>query len=237
MTEKLSLILIPGLLCTADLWRDQIAGLADLADIIVADHTQDDNMPAIARRILASAPEKFALAGLSMGGYLALEIMRQAPERVSHLALLASRPLADNEEERRKREDFIRLAEQGTTFRGVTRSLLPSLIHPSRLDDEALTSRIFKMAEDTGREAFIRQERALLSRQPLTHILGDIRCPTLVLAGAEDGLIPTLVQREMAVDIPTAQYVELSTCGHLPTMERPEETTEHMRRWLVRKAD
>ena len=237
MTEKPSLVLIPGLLCTADLWRDQIAGLADLADIIVADHTVDDNMPAIAAQILKAAPETFALAGLSMGGYLALEIMNQAPERVSRLALLASRPLADTPEDRRKREDFIRLAEQASTFHGVTRSLLPVLIHPSRLEDEELTTRIFKMAEDTGRDAFIRQERALLSRQPLTHILDDIRCPTLVVAGAEDRLIPTLLQREMAVNIPTAQYVEISTCGHLPTMERPEETTEHMRRWLARKPE
>tara|TARA_R110002072_G_scaffold161111_2_gene312586 strand:- start:230 stop:943 length:714 start_codon:yes stop_codon:yes gene_type:complete len=237
MTEKHSLVLIPGLLCTADLWRDQVAALSDIAAITIADHTQDDNMPDIARRILESAPPRFALAGLSMGGYIALEIMRQAPERVTHLAIMDARAVGDTPEDRQRRIDFIRLVEQGSAFKGVTRSLLPTLIHPSRLEDDALTSRIFKMAEDVGKEAFLRQERALLEREELTSILGTIKCPTLVLAGAEDKLIPPRIQREMAVEIPTAQYVEISTCGHLPTMERPDETTEYMRRWLARTSE
>ena len=234
MTEKHSLVLVPGLLCTADLWRDQMIALSDIADITIGDHTQDDNMSAIAERILASAPERFALAGLSMGGYVVLEIMRQAPERVTHLAIMDSRAGADTPEDRQKRIDFMKLVEQGSAFKGVTRSLLPILIHESRIEDEELVARIFKMAEDVGKEAFLRQERALLDRAVLTDMLKTITCPTLVLAGADDKLIPAKIQREMAVEIPTAQYVEIPNCGHLPTMEEPELTSKYMRHWLAR---
>ena len=234
MTEKHSLVLIPGLLCTADLWRDQIEALDDVADITVADHTRDDTMSAIARRLLSDAPERFALAGLSMGGYIALEVMRQAPERVTHLAIMDSRAVADSPEDRQRRLDFIKLVEKGSAFKGVTRSLLPILIHESRLKDEELIARIFKMAEDIGKEAFLRQERALLDRDVLTDMLRTISCPTLILAGADDKLIPPKLQRAMAVEIPTAQYVEIPNCGHLPTMEEPELTSKHMRHWLAR---
>jgi len=234
MTEKHSLVLVPGLLCTADLWRDQITALSDIADITIGDHTQDDSMPAIAERILTNAPERFALAGLSMGGYIVLEMMRQAPERITHLAIMDSRAVADTPEDRQKRIDFMKLVEQGSAFKGVTSSLLPALIHPSRLDDDDLIARIFKMAEDIGKDAFIRQERALLAREVLWDTLKTITCPTMVLAGADDKLIPTKIQREMAVEIPTAQYVEIPICGHLPTMEEPEITSKYMRYWLQR---
>ncbi|MDF2368300.1 alpha/beta hydrolase [Sneathiella sp.] len=211
-----------------------MASLSDIADITVGDHTQDDNMPAIAERILANAPKKFALAGLSMGGYVVLEMMRQAPERITHLAIMDSRAVADTPEDYQRRLDFIKLVEQGSAFKGVTRSLLPTLIHESRLEDEDLINRIFKMAEDIGKEAFLRQERALLDRAVLTDMLKTITCPTLVLAGADDKLIPPKLQRAMAVDIPTAQYVEILNCGHLPTMEEPEITSKYMRHWLAR---
>ncbi|USG59660.1 alpha/beta hydrolase [Sneathiella marina] len=234
MTEKPSLVLVPGLLCTADLWREQISAFENQYSIMVADHTKDDRMPAIAARFLASAPPTFALAGLSMGGYIALEIVRQAPERVTHLAIMDSRPINDTPIERQRRQDFIKLVERGKTFKGVTETLLPMLIHPSRLTDDILTERIYKMAEDIGKEAFIRQEKALLEREELTGILKDIQCPTLVLAGAQDALIPPQIQREMAIEIPTAVYTEIPDCGHLPTMERPEKTTEIMRIWLAR---
>lgn len=235
MTEKHSLVLVPGLLCTADLWRDQVNALSDITEITIGDHTQDDSMSEIAKRILAAAPERFALAGLSMGGYIVLEMMRQAPERITHLAIMDSRAVADTPEDYQRRLDFIRLVEQGSAFKGVTRSLLPTLIHKSRLNDEELVSRIFKMAEDIGKEAFLRQERALLDRPVLTGMLRTISCPTLVLAGADDKLIPPKIQREMAVEIPTAQYVEIPNCGHLPTMEEPEITSNYMRHWLARR--
>lgn len=234
MTEKPSLILVPGLLCSRDLWRDQIAAFENEYNIIVADHVTDDEMTAIGRRLLENAPDRFAIAGLSMGGYIALEVVRQAPERVTHLAVMDSRDIGDTAEERQRRLDFIRLVEQGSVFKGVTGNLMPMLIHPSRLQDEELTNRIYQMAEDVGKEAFIRQEKALLARQTLTHILPDIHCPTLILAGAEDILIDTGIQREMASKIPTAVYIEIPGCGHLPTMEDPDAVIAHMSEWLSR---
>jgi pimeloyl-ACP methyl ester carboxylesterase len=234
MTEKPSLILVPGLLCSKDLWRDQITAFEKDYTIIVADHTLDDDMISIGRRLLDNAPDKFAIAGLSMGGYVALEVTRQSPERVTHLAVMDSRDIGDGAEERQRRLDFIKLVEQGSVFKGVTGNLMPMLIHPSRLQDEELTNRIYQMAEDVGKEGFIRQEKALLNRQTLTHILPTITCPTLILAGADDILIDVSIQRDMASKIPTADYVEIPDCGHLPTMEKPDAVIDIMKEWLAR---
>lgn len=232
MTDKQSLILVPGLLCTADLWRDQIQALSDIVDVIVPDHHLDDDISAIADRILKTAPKKFALAGLSMGGYIAQEIYHRDPSRVTHLALMDTRAAADSEQDKKKRQDFIRLVERGTTFKGVTESLLPMLIHPSRFKDEVLTSRIYQMAEDIGRDGFIRQEIAIMNRKDRTDELGQINCPTLYLTGNEDALIPAQHQQEVAAAIPDAEFHTIAECGHLPTMERPFETNTIMREWL-----
>jgi pimeloyl-ACP methyl ester carboxylesterase len=235
MTEKPTLVLIPGLLCSPDLWREQISGLKDIVNIIVADHTLDDSMEGIAARILDNAPEKFALAGLSMGGYIAQEVVWQAPERVTHLAILDSRSVPDTPDERQKRYDFLQLVDKGS-FKGVTRNLLPVLIHESRLEDEELVARIFKMADDVGKEAYKRQIKAILDRENYWERLKTISCPTLVLAGAEDKIIPVSMQRDMAAEIPGAEFVTIPHCGHLPTMEEPEKTNAHLRDWLNRTA-
>lgn len=232
MEDKHSLILIPGLLCTADLWRDQIQALSDIADIRVPTHHLDDSIEAIADRILETAPDQFALAGLSMGGYIALEILLRAPERVTHFALIDTRADADTEKDKKKRQDFIRLVERGRVFKGVTESLLPMLIHPSRFNDNALTSRIYKMAEDIGKDGFIRQEIAIMNRRDRWAELDQITCPTLVLSGNEDALIPASHQEKMARAIPDAEFHIIPECGHLPSMERPFETNTLMREWL-----
>jgi pimeloyl-ACP methyl ester carboxylesterase len=232
MTDKLPLILVPGLLCTGDLWRDQIPALGDLADISIGEHTLDTSIGAITDRIMATAPEKFALAGLSLGGYIALDIVLRHPERVTHLALMDTRATPDSPEDRRKREDFIALVRRGSTFKGVTESLLPMLVHESRLEDASLTDRIYRMAEDTGREAFIRQETAIMNRKDRTAELVHITCPTMVISGAEDALIPADRQQEMAQLIADAEFHRIPVCGHLPTMERPAETNILLREWL-----
>jgi len=232
MSEKNPLILVPGLLCTSDLWRDQTQALSDITDVHIPTHHLDDNIEAIADRILATAPDHFALAGLSMGGYVALEIILRAPERVSHLALIDTRADADSEKDKKKRQDFIRLVERGRVFKGVTESLLPMLIHPSRFKDEALTSRIYQMAEDIGKDGFIRQEIAIMNRKDRWAELDQIDCPTLVLSGNEDALIPAPNQQKMAEAIPDAEFHIIPECGHLPSMERPFETNTLMREWL-----
>jgi len=162
--KKTSLVLVPGLLCDAELWQPQVANLADIADIWIPDHTRSDTMAGVARDVLADAPfPRFALAGLSMGGYIALEIMRQAPRRVTGLALLDTAATAESREQTRKRMELIALAECGE-FSQVTEILLPLLIHPSRLAERALTAIVKSMAENVGKEAFVRQQKAIMSR-------------------------------------------------------------------------
>ena len=180
MTDKVPLVLLPGLLCDAALWQPQVDALSDIADCRVADLTTQDSIEAMAESVLAAMPARFALAGLSMGGYVALEIMARAPERVTRLALLDTRAQADEAEESKRRRGLIELAEKGQ-FKGVTPRLLPLFIHEARLDDAALTGTVTRMAQHVGKEAFIRQQRAIMGRRDQMATLVKIHVPTLVL--------------------------------------------------------
>ncbi len=226
-----TLVLVPGLNCTERLFEPQIAALRDRLDVMIADHRRDDSMVGIARRLLAAAPSRFALAGLSMGGYVALEVMRQAPERVSRLALLDTNARADTEEARANRQRLIALAERGR-FDEVHAALWPRLVHPKRRDDASLERIVRDMAEVTGPEAFVRQQRAILGRSDLRPTLAAIAVPTLVLVGEDDALTPPDLSREMAQAIPGATLVVVPDCGHLSSLERPEAVTEALTRWL-----
>ena len=231
MADRIPLLLLPGLLCDEALWRHQTETLADLAEITVADVTQEDQASAMVQRILAGAPEEFALAGLSMGGYLAFEILRQAPDRVKRLALLDTSARADPPEKMKLRQDLIELARTGA-FKGVTPRLLPRLIHPARMGDAVLVGSVLAMAERVGREAFLRKERLLMLRPDSRHDLSLIHCPTLVLCGRQDGLTPLADSEEMAEKIPRAKLVVIEDCGHLSTMEQPRAVSAVMRYWL-----
>jgi pimeloyl-ACP methyl ester carboxylesterase len=230
--SRADLVLVPGLLCSAALWAPQIAALGDIARCTVADHTRHRTMKGIARSILAAAPARFALAGLSMGGYIAYEILRQAPERVERLALLDTGFRADTPERTAARRDL--LAHAGRE--GVRRAqelLMPVLVHPSRLDDQPLVDTILQMGVDTGLEAFRRQEEALIGRPDNRPLLASVRCPTLVLVGQEDALTPPDLAREIAAGIPGAKLVIIPDCGHLSTLERPEAVNRALRAWLT----
>lgn len=231
MTDKIPLALLPGLLCNADLWQPQVAALDDIADCWIADLTTQDSIADMAESVLAAMPERFALAGLSMGGYVALEVMARAPERVSRLALLDTRAQADRAEESRRRRGLIELAEKGQ-FKGVTPRLLPLFIHEARLDDGALTATVTRMARHVGKDAFIRQQRAIISRRDQTSTLVTIHVPTLVLCGRQDALTPLADHRAMAAGISGARLVVVEDCGHLASLERPEEVNAALRRWL-----
>jgi pimeloyl-ACP methyl ester carboxylesterase len=228
------LVLIPGLLCDALLWQPQIAGLGEAADCWVADHTRSETMAQVAADILAAAPFKiFALAGLSMGGYVALEMVRQAPERIERLALLDTAAGADTAEASERRRAFIDLAKRGR-FMGVTDTLLPQLVHPDHLGDTALTAVIKTMARNVGKAAFIRQERAIISRADSRPLLPQIKCPALVLCGRQDALIPPARHEEMAAAIPGAELEVVEHCGHLSTLEQPQAVTSELVAWLSR---
>jgi pimeloyl-ACP methyl ester carboxylesterase len=231
MDQKTPLLLLPGLLNDAALWRHQTETLDDIADIAVADLTGHDQLGPMARAILADAPETFALAGLSMGGYLAFEIMRQAPDRVERLALLDTSARADTHEQTRRRRDLIDLARRGD-FKGVTQRLVPMLVHPERADDAELTGALMEMAERVGREAFLRQEAAIMTRPDSRHDLSLIHCPTLVLCGRQDALTPPEIHAEMASAIPQAVLVVIEDSGHLSPLERPRAVSAVLRYWL-----
>jgi pimeloyl-ACP methyl ester carboxylesterase len=228
---KIPLVFVPGLLCDDRLWRHQVEHLADLADPTIADVTKGATMPEMARAVLGAAPERFALASLSMGGYAALEIMRGAPERVARLALLDTSARADTPEQTATRRELIELS-RGGRFHEVPHRLLPNIVHPDRLDDERLTSTVFAMAEAVGPEAFVRQEEAIIGRPDSREDLRGIPCPTLVLCGREDALTPMHLHEEIANLIPNSRLRVIERCGHLSALERPEAVTTALREWL-----
>jgi pimeloyl-ACP methyl ester carboxylesterase len=229
---KPGLILIPGLLCDALLWQAQIGALHGLAECWVADHTRSDTMAGVAADVLRDAPfERFALAGLSMGGYVALEIMRQAAQRVDRLALLDTSARSDTPKQLEKREGLISLAQRGR-FIGVTQALLPLLIHRARLSDEKLVTTVRNMAANIGHDAFIRQERAIMSRADNLPLLRTVTCPALILCGRQDALTPLERHDEMARAIPGARLSVIENCGHLSTLEQPREVSAALEVWL-----
>lgn len=227
------LVLIPGLLLTDDFWREQIARLSDVAQCIVPScHYDMDNFSDMARAILAEAPETFALCGLSMGGYVAQEIMRQAPQRVTRITLMDTSSRADTPEQTERRRALIKLGQIGR-FRGVTPQLLPVLLHPDNLSNTAMTDRLVAMAEQIGRDGFIRQQSAIIARPDGREDLKAYRLPALVLCGRQDALTPLELHEEMAALIPGAKLKVIEHCGHLPPMEKPDETAAALREWLA----
>jgi pimeloyl-ACP methyl ester carboxylesterase len=230
-TARMPLLLLPGLLCDARLWRDQVAGLSDLADPVVADLTLDSSISAMAARAIAGLEGPFALAGLSMGGYVAFEVMRQAGARVTRLALFDTSARPDTPEQARQRRGLMSLTRSGQ-FRGVTPRLLPRLLHPGH-QAGPLAQEVMDMAERVGRDAFLRQQEAILGRPDSRGDLPGIAVPTLVAVGQADVLTPPELAREMAAGIPGAVLHEFPGCAHLPTMEAPEAATAVMRRWLA----
>lgn len=227
-----TLVLIPGLLNDAELWAKQIPMLDDLVDrIVIPDTTAHEDIRDIAAQVLAETDGSLAVAGLSMGGYVALEVLRQAPERVERLALIDTSARQDSDDQRRRRTGLIELADKGR-FKGVTPRLLPMLVHRSRLEDETVTRPIFDMAARIGKDGFIRQQKAILSRDDSRGLLADVTVPTLVMCGRDDQLTPVELSEEMAAAISGAELRIIEECGHLPALEKPQECGAAMRVWL-----
>jgi pimeloyl-ACP methyl ester carboxylesterase len=229
--DALPIVLIPGLTCTARLYTDQLPALWQFGPVTIANHTRDDSMAAIARRILATAPARFALAGLSMGGYIAFEIMRQAPERVAKLALLDTGARGDTPEQTERRKVVIALARSGR-YAEVPDIAFPVYVHRNRHGDAALKQIVKTMAAETGVTAFLRQQAAIIGRPDSRPGLAAIQCPTLVLVGDGDEATPPELSREIAAGIPGARLVVIPDSGHLSTLERPEAVTGALVEWM-----
>jgi pimeloyl-ACP methyl ester carboxylesterase len=228
------LILLPGLLCDAALWAPQVGALSDDANPWIADLTRHDSIAEMAAAVLREAPvERFALAGLSMGGYVAQEIVRQAPRRVERLALLDTRARPDEPDETQRRHALMELAQREGGFAPVTNRMLPLLVHPARVKDEPLVRTIREMAERVGLAAYLRQQSAIIARPDFRPLLPSIRCPTLVLCGRQDALTPVVFHQEIAAAIPGAELEVIEACGHLSTLERPAEVNAALRAWLA----
>jgi pimeloyl-ACP methyl ester carboxylesterase len=228
------LILVPGLLCDTLLWAPQIAALSDIADCWVLNPTEFDSISALAANLLERSPfENFALAGLSMGGYVALEIMRQAPARVQKLALLDTTARPELPEQTMRRRKLMDLAHNGRLDE-VTQALLPALVSRARSYDTQIVGTIRTMARNIGSDAFLRQENAIIGRLDSRPHLAAIQCDTLVLCGGHDAMTPPELHREIANGIKSAKLTVVEDCGHLSTLEQPEEVSLAMRAWLKR---
>jgi pimeloyl-ACP methyl ester carboxylesterase len=232
MVSSLPLVLVPGLLCSARLFGPQIEALWPLGAVTVAEHKRDDTISAVAARILGEAPPRFALAGLSYGGYLAFELMRQAPERIERLALLDTSARPDTPEQTAARYAFIEMAEGGR-FSEVVETLTPRFLQPSRREDPALKAILHAMATDTGPAAFVRQEKAIISRPDSRPFLGAIKCPTLVLTGDNDELTTPELAREIAGGIAGSRLTIVPDCGHLSTLEQAAAVNAALIDWLL----
>lgn len=231
MPGVLPTVLVPGLNCSARLYAEQIPALWRFGPVMVADHTRDDTMTAIARRVLADAPPRFALAGLSMGGYIALEIMRQAPQRVVKLALMDTGARADPPEQTKRRQTPMELARTGHFAKVIDDSFMV-FVHPERYGDAALKSIVRLMGEETGPEAYLRQQHAIIARLDSRPGLAAIRCPTTVIVGEQDTATPAELAQEIAAGIAGSRLVVIARCGHLSTIEQPHAVTKALIEWM-----
>lgn len=232
MAGKAPVVLLPGQLCTELLWQPQMDALKDVSDprMIVLD--RHDTVAGMAQDVLDRSPERFALAAHAMGGFVAFEILRRAPERVTRLALLSTLAPADTPKQTVRREGYLRLVEQGK-FDEIIEERIPMLVHPDRVADDALCGMLRKMASDTGAERFQRQQRAIMSRPDSTPSLSAIRCPTLIVYGRADGITTLAHQEEMLAGIPGARLEIVEDSGHMLTLERPAKVNALLRDFLA----
>lgn len=231
MIESLPILLVPGLLASPRLYAPQLPMLWRFGPVMVADTTRDTSIADIARRILAAAPPQFVLIGLSMGGYIVFEILRQAPERVLRVGLLDTSARPETPETTALRRQQIEQVEHGG-FAEVVAAFYPRVVHPSRLGDASLRQTVADMAADVGPEAFIRQQTAIIARPDSRPGLAAIRCSTLVVVGDGDALTPPEYADEIAAAIPGARRATIPDCGHISTLERPQAVSAVLEAWL-----
>ena len=223
-----NVLLLPGMMCDERLWSHQTAAMS--VPVHVADTSKADNFADMAAQVLAAAPPQFSMAGLSMGGILAFEIWRQAPKRVTHLALLDTNPHPDKPSNRPVRFEQIEAAASGKLEELAVESLKPLYLAEKNRDDEAMLKTILDMALKLGPEVFERQSLAVMNRPDSVPTLATISCPTNVICGREDTICPVRFHEFMAHEIPGADLVVIDDCGHLSSMEQPEVVTKELLR-------
>lgn len=230
----LPLLLLPGSLCTGMLFHAQISAFKDDREVVVADFSNCDSIEAMATKVLMEAPAEFALAGLSMGGIVAFEIFRQAPERIKRIALLDTNPRGELPENVPVRQEQINTVAQGGAE--SLRTLVSQQLMPKyAFDSEQLLKLeplVMEMALEVGTDEFINQWRALASRADSWSTLKDICCPTLILCGIHDALCSEKLHRDMAQEIKHAKLEIIQEAGHLSTLDAPEQVNSALQDWL-----
>jgi len=226
-----TLILIPGLLCDARVWRDQVTALQSRIDIAVADITLDDQIDVMAERILREAPPYFALAGHSLGGRVAQEVYRQAPERVTRLGLISTGRRGVRPGEVERRNELLEAAKRDGVS-AIAELMLAPAMHPEKQKDPALVADLRAMLERQGIDVLKRQFHAMLTRRDQTDLLSTIRCPTLVACGRHDPYSPLDRHEHMCTRIPGSTLAIIENAGHMAPMEEPEQVTQALARWL-----
>jgi pimeloyl-ACP methyl ester carboxylesterase len=235
MGMSIPVVLVPGLVCDAAVWEHARQALGAHADVQIAHHETLDSLAAMAEKVLREAPPRFALAGHSMGGRVALEVWRRAPERVAALALLDTDVTAlaageAGEREAAGRYELLEIARAQGMATMATR-WVQGMVWKPRLNDAALVRPVVDMMARSSAAVFAAQIRALLGRPDVSVLLPAIRCPTLVLCGQEDRWAPAARHIDMAARISGSTLVVVPECGHMCTMERPEAVTQALLEW------
>ncbi|MDP3908568.1 alpha/beta fold hydrolase [Novosphingobium sp.] len=229
--QRPAVVLASGQLLTAACWTPQIEALSSDYDLRIADHGRDDTIGGMAARLLAEMPDRFDLVTHAMGGFVAFEVLRRAPQRVRSLVLFSTLAPADLPAQTERRQGYIRLVEAGR-FDQVVEERVPILLHPARREDEMLLGIVRRMARETGAERFLRQQRAIMTRPDSRPGLAAIPCPTLLVWGRQDGIATEAHQHEMLAAIPGCRLTVIEDCGHLVTLEKPATASKLLAGWL-----
>ena len=233
-TRRIPLALLPGTLCSAQLWASQVAALHDVAEITVIDTAQFDNLPDLARHVHSVMPARFAVAGLSFGGIVAFAVWHHNPRALSHVALMNTTPLPITAEKRTAQEKMVKRARAGAFMQIVAEQADLLGIIAQNCNEQAHRSAIMSMAEEVGIDGFANQIEAQIQRADSRTFLAEIDCPTLILCGKLDTLCPPSLHQEMAREIKQSELVVVPDCGHLSALEQPKRVSDAMREWLLR---
>lgn len=228
---KQALVLLPGLVCDDAIWINQVRHLDEIADMTIPPLVESDEISAQARHVLENTPENFALAGFSMGGYVALEMLRQAPERITRLALLDTTSRLDTPEKTAGRQQAIQRCEDGR-FQDVIRDMLAVLLHPSR-QTSPLADFVTGMADRVGSDCFVRRHKTIMSRQSCVESLQSCKVPVRVICGRQDAMTSVEEHKELAALVPDARLSIIEECGHMTPIETPHATSALLRDWLL----
>lgn len=235
MAERVPLVLVPGLVCDEDLFAPQVAALSDVADVVVPDLRGAGSIPDMAAVVLEAAPGRFSLGGLSLGGYVVLEVLRQARHRVERLALMDTSARPESPAQTARRRALLALIDE-RGFDAALEALWPSEVAPGRVDDTALHERFVAMCRRCGPDVFARQVAAILVRADSRPDLPGLDLPALVVCGRQDAITPLDSSVEMAELLPRGRLVVLEDCGHLSSWEQPEAVGAALRGWLLEPA-